>query len=193
MTQTYGETQALVDRPPADDYETLAEVPARQYEILTRAHGIVKFTGKLIASTTSHRPEHTHPGIEFAPRKYQCSACRWFRPSLWVLTNGIVEHWTYVNGQHRPTRTDAYDMTGGHFVYVLQTSGISIVPEETERSAVTVSEEIASIIRTLVVTVRSEQPYLPEASLEMLAQAADLLPPVNTVYDTLIAPLDRRH
>jgi hypothetical protein len=161
-------------------------VPVQTYDLLTRRDETITFDGQVLATATSHRDEHTHPGIKFAPPKWQCSACRWFRPTLWLVSPDSVVTSKDKNGNVLRVRPMTDERR-----YIVQSSGMSAVPGEIERSAVQLLSSVFEVIRSLTITNRGPV-FLPDASVAMLSKAADVDPHLDAVYDKLIDPLDRR-
>jgi hypothetical protein len=162
-------------------------LPLKEYDIISRRGEMVTFRGQLLATASSQRPDHTHPGLKFAPRKWQCSACRWFRPTLWLADPEVPIVCVDAEGRDVWTKTVT---DGNERRYVVQSSGMSIVPGEIERSAVQVLSSVYEVVRSLTITNRGPV-FIPDASVAMLNKAGDYDPHIDAVYDLLIEPLDR--
>lgn len=180
MTNVHEPLQ-LPDAPPLVD-----GIELREYDILSRRGETVHFRGQLLATAKSQRAEHTHPGLRFAPPKFQCSACRWFRPTLWLADPATTIVCTDADGRELWTKT----VIDNSRRYIVQSSGMSAVPDEIERSAVQVLGSIFEVVRSLTITNRGPA-FLPDASVAMLDKAAEFDSHIAAVYDALIDPLDR--
>lgn len=170
--------------PPTE----LDAIPLQQHKVLSRRGEHVGFIGQKIGTRSSRRDQHTHPGIEFAPAKYQCSACRWFEPSLWIVDPDS----DIVRFNDKDVEIEREPATGKRR-YVYQSSGMSAVPNEVERAAVYVFATPAEVVRAMTIVNRTSEYYIPEASIELLNVAADILDEFDELYDNLVDPLDRRH
>lgn len=180
------EQPARMGGPPAVDEILVADRATETYVLNDKMGAHVTFVGQELGQANSHRKIHTHPGLQHAPKKWQCSGCRYFRATIYAVDPEAVVTVTGENGDVIRTYPP-----GSWRRYIVQTSGLSNIPDETERSTVYIFTSPVEVIRALTVTTRGPQPYLPEAAIDAISQAADVDPAFDAVYDALVDPLDR--
>lgn len=151
-------------RPTKNVFTPPAGYPAQQeFTVTGRNNEMHTFTGHKLASATSHAPDHYQHESEFAPKRWRCSACRWFEVTVYRVTD-------------RPNSQ-----------FVVHTRGVTIVPGEMTYSRVLYAKSAFHVMDALTpYDSRRDKIVLPVASYNVLADAAELDPDINEALQSWI-------
>lgn len=144
---------------PFDPVDTMPQKTSVKLPTFDGGELILHDTIRLGHRTSKRMSHYHHEGVEYAPRKHRCSACRWFEVALFR------------------TETD----------YVLWSCGHTVVPGENSRILIERTSNEWRIVELMTVR-KGETAFIPSPSAGVLADAAKLDEGIRDAYVNRATP-----
>ena len=158
----------------------------------------VRFEGRILGSASSEHANHrNHDGLNWAPKRVKCSACRWLEVTIYRRRTKVGGNCALCHGQgyerfdgvnvRCPDCTDPKGQFVYDYDYVIHTVGVSEVPGEIDFVRIHQTSSAFEVVELLTVrrpnlTTGQTDAYMPPQHAMALAQAAILDEDLQEAY-----------